>query len=569
MKKLLSYLKYYRTEAILAPLFKMLEAFFELMVPLVIAAMIDEGIARGNRGVIFSKAAILVLLCFVGFAASVTAQYFSAKAAAGFARRVRYDLFDNIQKLSYTQLDKLGSSSLITRMTSDMNQVQQGVNLTLRLLLRSQFIVFGAMIMAFTIDVREALIFAVAIPMLGLTVFLVMLYCLPGYRRVQAGLDGLLTLVRENLSGVRVIRAFRIEKAEKERFFDRNEELTRLQEKVGRISALMNPITLLILNIAIAILIYTGAVKVFAGELTQGEVVALYNYMSQILIELIKFANLIITITRAIACGRRVQAQLETVPDKDGGTLTAEDAGGDIVAFDKVFMRYDQAADDDLEDISFTVRRGEKIGIIGGTGSGKTTLVNLIPGFYKATGGQVRVFGKDVKELDMSWLRSRIGIVPQKAVLFSGTVRENMLWGNENATDEEIWEALEAAMAAPFIRTKNKGIDYVLEQGGRNLSGGQRQRLTIARALVRKPDILILDDSASALDYQTEYGLRQALFSLDYDPTVFIISQRTSSISGCDRILVMDDGRIVGNASHDELLSSCDEYREIYESQLA
>ena len=569
MKKLLSYLRFYRLEAILAPLLKMLEACFELFVPVVVASMIDDGILKADRHVIYTRAFILILLCAVGFSVSVLAQYFSAKAAAGFAKRVRHDLFKNIQSLSYSQLDRAGTSSLITGMTSDMNQVQQGVNMTLRLLLRSPFVVFGAMIMSFTIDVKEALIFAVVIPLLSAVVCIIMLWSIPRYKQIQAGLDGILMLVRENLSGVRVIRAFKREDFEKERFYRENGDLARLQERVGKISALMNPVTLLMVNTAIAILIYSGAVRVYAGILTQGKVVALYNYMSQILIELIKFASLILTITKAIACGNRVSAVLEMNDDMENGSEVPEkDQSGKItVEFSHVNMRYQGASDDTLTDISLHAETGEKIGIIGGTGSGKSTLVNLIPRFYDVSEGAVRINGRDVREYDVKSLREMIGMVSQSVSLFSGTIRDNLLWGNSGATDEELWEALELAQASDFVKKKAGGLDYVLEQAGKNLSGGQRQRLSIARALVRKPAILILDDSSSALDYQTEFLLRKALFSLDPSPVVFIVSQRTSSIRSCDRILVLDDGCTVGTGTHEELLKSCPEYREIHRSQ--
>lgn len=568
--KLLRYLRTYRKEAILAPLFKMLEATFELFVPLVVARMIDVGIAQSDRGVLYRSVLILILLCGVGFAASVTAQYFSAKAAAGFAKRVRHDLFENIQALSVGQIDRLGTSSLITRMTSDMNQVQQGVNLTLRLLLRSPFVVLGAMVMAFTIDVREAMIFAVAIPILSLVVYSIMRWCIPRYRSVQNELDGVTTLVRENLSGVRVIRAFRREEAETAHFHQENTALTALQEHVGRVSALMNPLTQLLLNLAVAVLIYTGAVRVQAGALSQGEVVALYNYMSQILIELVKFANLILTITRAVACANRIQAILEETPDMADGTKMSWAHGErdtPLVSFEHVYMRYPGAAEDALEDIDFKADRGMRIGVIGGTGSGKSTLVHLIPRFYDGSAGTVRVDGQDVREMSLSCLRDRIGIVPQRAVLFAGTIRDNLRWGEETATDEEMWDALEAAQAAEFVREKQGGLDYRIAQGGKNLSGGQRQRLTIARALVRKPDILILDDASSALDYATDLKLRRALQTIQPQTVTFLVSQRTSSLRGCDLILVLDDGRLVGKGRHEELLETCPVYREIHESQ--
>lgn len=563
MKKLLIYLKDYIKESILGPLFKLLEALFELFVPLVIAAIIDTGIENGDTGYIIKMCLVLVLLGFVGLAFSITAQYFAAKASVGFVSKIRHVLFGHIQSLSYSELDQIGTSTLITRMTSDMNQVQNGMNLALRLLLRSPFVVFGAMIMAFTIDVPSAMIFVYVTVVLLIVVFGIMLGSIPLYKKVQQKLDAVMTVTRENLTGVRVIRAFCKEDEETDDFINKNNELTASQKFVGKISALMNPVTYVIINLAIIWLIHTGAVRVEAGILTQGAVVALYNYMSQILVELIKLANLIINITKSIACGNRIQAVLDIKPDLESGSSSCNEGS---VEFDHVNLRYKNAGADSLSDITFTAAKGETIGIIGGTGSGKSSLVNLIPRFYDAASGEVKVGGVNVKDMDVEQLREKIGVVPQKAVLFHGTIRENMQWGVTNASDDEIMEAIEAAQGLDVIKAKG-GLDCEIEQGGKNLSGGQRQRLTIARALVKKPEILILDDSASALDFATDAALRKSLRELDYHPTVFIVSQRTSSIQHADRIIVLDDGAAVGIGTHDELMKSCSVYQEIYNSQ--
>lgn len=563
MKKLLVYLKDYIKESILGPLFKLLEALFELFVPLVIAAIIDTGIENGDTGYIIKMCLVLVLLGFVGLAFSITAQYFAAKASVGFVSKIRHVLFGHIQSLSYSELDQIGTSTLITRMTSDMNQVQNGMNLALRLLLRSPFVVFGAMIMAFTIDVPSAMIFVYVTIVLLIVVFGIMLGSIPLYKKVQQKLDAVMTVTRENLTGVRVIRAFCKEDEETDDFINKNNELTASQKFVGKISALMNPVTYVIINLAIIWLIHTGAVRVEAGILTQGAVVALYNYMSQILVELIKLANLIINITKSIACGNRIQAVLDIKPDLESGNSSCNEGS---VEFDHVNLRYKNAGADSLSDITFTAAKGETIGIIGGTGSGKSSLVNLIPRFYDAASGEVKVGGVNVKDMDVEQLREKIGVVPQKAVLFHGTIRENMQWGVTNASDDEIMEAIEAAQGLDVIKAKG-GLDCEIEQGGKDLSGGQRQRLTIARALVKKPEILILDDSASALDFATDAALRKSLRELDYHPTVFIVSQRTSSIQHADRIIVLDDGAAVGIGTHDELMKSCSVYQEIYNSQ--
>lgn len=563
MKKLLIYLKDYIKESILGPLFKLLEALFELFVPLVIAAIIDTGIENGDTGYIIKMCLVLVLLGFVGLAFSITAQYFAAKASVGFVSKIRHVLFGHIQSLSYSELDQIGTSTLITRMTSDMNQVQNGMNLALRLLLRSPFVVFGAMIMAFTIDVPSAMIFVYVTIVLLIVVFGIMLGSIPLYKKVQQKLDAVMTVTRENLTGVRVIRAFCKEDEETDDFINKNNELTASQKFVGKISALMNPVTYVIINLAIIWLIHTGAVRVEAGILTQGAVVALYNYMSQILVELIKLANLIINITKSIACGNRIQAVLDIKPDLESGNSSCNEGS---VEFDHVNLRYKNAGADSLSDITFTAAKGETIGIIGGTGSGKSSIVNLIPRFYDAASGEVKVGGVNVKDMDVEQLREKIGVVPQKAVLFHGTIRENMQWGVTNASDDDIMEAIEAAQGLDVIKAKG-GLDCEIEQGGKNLSGGQRQRLTIARALVKKPEILILDDSASALDFATDAALRKSLRELDYHPTVFIVSQRTSSIQHADRIIVLDDGAAVGIGTHDELMKSCSVYQEIYNSQ--
>lgn len=556
----------YRKECVLGPLFKLLEALFELFVPLVIAAIIDKGIDTGNQDYVIRMCLVLIALGLTGLALSITAQYFSAKAAVGFVKKLKYELFAHIESLSYSEIDGIGTSTLITRMTSDMNQIQTGVNLTLRLLLRSPFVVFGAMIMAFTINVRAALIFVVTIPLLSIVVFGIMLWCIPIYKKVQQKLDQLLALTRENITGVRVIRAFCQEDEEIEEFEKRNEALTSSQKFVGRISALMNPVTYVIINLAIIWLIQRGAVSVNAGILTQGAIVALYNYMSQILVELVKMANMIITLTKSVACGNRVQSIFEIHSSLP--VVPEEKAEQDAIslAFRNVSFRYKTAGDDSLSNLDFSVKKGETVGIIGGTGSGKTSLVNLIPRFYDATEGDVLFNGKNVKSYPLDNLRERIGVVPQKAVLFQGTIRENMQWGKPDATDEEIMAAAEIAQAADVIEKKG-GLDFVLEQGGRNLSGGQRQRFTIARALVGNPELLILDDSASALDFATDAALRKAIRNMEQTPTIFIVSQRTSSIQHADKILVLDDGSIVGCGTHKELLKTCSVYQEIYSSQ--
>ena len=568
MKKLLVYMKHYKKETILAPLFKMLEASFELFVPLVMAAMVDVGIKNADIPYIFKMGLLLVLLAVVGLATSVTAQFFSAKAAVGFTAEIKHVLFEHIQSMNYAQMDKAGTSTLITRLTSDMNQVQSGVNLVLRLFLRSPIVVFGAMIMAFTIDVKAAFIFVVTIPLLSIVVFGIMLLSIPLYKKVQTALDKVLGITRENLSGVRVIRAFCREKEEQEKFDGYNDNLTQLQLFVGKISALMNPVTYIIVNAATIVLIYTGAVQVDEGILTRGEVIALVNYMSQILVELVKLANLIITMTKAVACGNRIQAVLDTpagIRVYEEEEKVATDAK---VIFEHATLRYPGAGADSLSDVHLEVKKGETIGIIGGTGSGKSTLVQMIPRFYDATGGRVLVDGRDVKTYEPEELIEKIGMVPQKALLFAGTIRDNLCWGKEDATDEEIWKALESAQAKEFVAEKEGQLDFEIRQGGRNLSGGQKQRLTIARALVKKPEILILDDSASALDYATDAALRAAIRKLDEDMTVFIVSQRTASVLHADRIVVLEDGDVAGIGTHDELLSTCEVYREIHESQL-
>lgn len=570
MKKLLIYLKAYRKEACLAPIFKMLEAVFELFVPLVIKGIIDYGIAAEDRAYCLRMGLLLLLLAVIGLAMATTAQWFSARAAAGFAAKIKQVLMEHIQKLSYTELDTIGTSTLITRMTSDVNQVQTGTNLVLRLFMRSPFIVFGSMIMAFTIDFKAAMIFVITIPLLSVVVFGIMLSSIPLYKKVQSQLDRVLGITRENLTGVRVIRAFNKEEEEISHFKTENEQFTRLQTFVGKISALMNPLTFVIVNSAILVLVWTGAWRVEGGILTQGAVVALVNYMSQILVELIKLADLIINITKAVACGNRIQKVLEVEPSMENGSkecIEEKRTPANAVDFNNVSLTYSGAGAPSLTDIDLHVKTGQTIGIIGGTGSGKTSVVNLIPRFYDATQGNVLVFGKPVKEQDMESLRSQIAVVPQKAVLFAGTIRENMKWGKEDATDEEIMEALTIAQAAEVVQKKEGGLDAFVEQGGKNLSGGQRQRLTIARALVRKPRILILDDSASALDFATDAALRKAIREMKNAPTVFIVSQRTSSIRFADQILVLDDGKSVGVGTHDELLTTCSVYKEIYDSQ--
>ncbi len=567
MKHLIKHSKNYTKEVICGPLFKLFEASFELGVPLVMKQMIDVGIGEGRSGYIVGMSFVLILLGVLGLTSTVIAQYFSAKAAVGIASGMKRDMLSHIQSLSFTELDSAGTSTLITRMTSDANQVQNGINLTLRLFMRSPFIVFGAMIMAFTIDVKSALIFAAVIPALSIVVFGIMLICIPLYRKVQSRLDGVLSITRENLTGVRVIRAFCREDTEKSRFDAKSEELAEEQERVGRISALMNPLTYVLINFAVLILIYVGAIRVETGILTRGAVIALYNYMSQILVELVKFASLIITITKSVACEHRMEKVFEMMPSM----LNTEDAEKpsqiNDITFKNVSLKYATSSENSLEGIDFTVKKGETVGIIGGTGSGKTSLVNLIPRFYDASEGEILVNGKNIIGFDIEALRSRIGIVPQKAVLFRGTIKENLLWGNEKATEEDIKEALAASQCADFVSAKKDGLFEKVEQNGRNFSGGQRQRLTIARALVRRPDVLILDDSSSALDFATDAAFRRAISALDYDPTVFIVSQRTSSIKNADKIIVLDDGIQVGVGDHESLLRDCPVYREIHESQ--
>ncbi len=566
MFKLLKYLKEYKKEAVLAPLFKMSEALLELFVPLIVSSLIDVGInGTGGREYIVKMCLLLVLFGLAGLGLSVTAQYFAAKAAVGFTKQVRFRLFEHIQQMEYSKLDKIGTSTLMTRLTSDMNQVQNGMNLTLRLLLRSPFVVFGSMVMAFTVNSRLALIFAVAIPVLAIVVFSIMLACIPLYKKVQAQLDSLLGAARENLTGVRVIRAFCKEENEKKRFNERNEILTAGQVKVGKISALMNPVTYVVVNLAIAYLIYRGAISVEAGIVTQGALIALYNYMTQILVELIKLANLIINITRSIACGNRVEAVLEEDTGEIGGKETETDENAPAVEFDGVSLIYGDNREPSIENISFTVQKGQTVGIIGGTGSGKTSVVNMIPAFYPASSGTVKVFGKDVKDLDKDYLRSLCGVVPQKARLFKGTIRNNLLWGNENADDSVLEKAIEISQSKEIVAAKTDGLDSPVEQNGRNFSGGQKQRLCIARALVKQPKILILDDSASALDYATDLKLRRGIAELK-DTTVFIVSQRTSSLKHADLILVLDDGHISASGTHEQLLENSPLYREIHYS---
>ena len=567
MRKLLRFLKDYKKESILSPLFKLLEASFELFVPLVMAAIIDTGIGNKDGGFILKMCGILILLALVGLTCSITAQYFAAKAAVGFATKVRHALFDHIQKLSYTEMDTAGTDTMITRMTSDINQAQSGVNMVLRLFLRSPFIVFGAMIMAFTIDVKAALIFVVTIPVLSVVVFGIMIITIPLFRRVQASLDKVLGVTRENLTGSRVIRAFNKEQEEIADFDESNERLTDVQLFVGKISALMNPLTYIIINVALVILIWTGAIQVNIGKISQGEVVALVNYMSQILVELVKLANLIITVTKAIACGNRVQSIFEMETSLVDGNGSKKEDTGYTVEFRNVSMRYKGAGADTLTGIDFKAKPGDTIGIIGGTGSGKSSVVNLIPRFYDVTEGQVMVDGMDVREYKITDLRDKIGIVPQKAVLFAGTVRSNLAWGKEDATEEEMQQALAVAQAAEVVDKKDGKLDAEVEQGGKNFSGGQKQRLTIARALVKQPEILIMDDSSSALDYATDAKLRQAIHNMPNRPTVFIVSQRAASIMYADKIIVLDDGTVAGTGTHEELLKDCSVYQEIYYSQ--
>lgn len=569
MKQILKYLKEYKKECICAPLFKLLEASFELIVPLVMAAIIDNGITASDKPYIWKMGGVLVLLAAVGLVSSVTAQYFAAKAAVGFSTKLRHILFEKIESLSFSKMDTVGTSTLITRMTSDINQVQSGVNLVLRLFLRSPFIVFGAMAMAFTVNVRAAMVFVVTIPLLSIVVFSVMAASLPLYKKVQSSLDTVLSHTRENLEGTRVIRAFNKQNDEIDSFNRDNEFLTNMQQVVGRISALTNPLTFIIINIATIAVIVSGGKQVYAGILTQGEVVALVNYMSQILVELIKLANLIVQVTKAVACGNRIADVLSIpskLPEKNPKLIGAKD-GAPEVEFDHVCMTYEGAADETLTDISFTVQKGQTIGIIGGTGSGKSSLVNLIPRFYDATKGTIRIQGNDINDYDAVQLRDKIGVVMQKAVLFAGAIADNLRWGKNDATEEEMWKALDIAQATEVVKGKEGGLDYMIEQGGKNLSGGQKQRLTIARAVVKDPDILILDDSASALDFATDASLRAALKGMHGDKTIFIVSQRTSSIQFADNIIVLDDGQMVGFGPHEELLETCETYKEIYDSQ--
>ena len=573
MKQLMMYLKDYKKESILAPLFKLLEAFFELLVPLVMANIIDYGISNRNMGYIGKMGLLLLLLGVVGLASSITAQFFAAKAAVGFSTQLRQALFDHIEDLSFTDIDKAGTSTMITRMTSDVNQVQSGINMTLRLFLRSPIIVFGAMIMAFTIDVKCALIFVVAIPLLSVVVFGIILSTIPMYKKVQSKLDQVLGITRENLTGVRVIRAFHQEAKESDRFRENNEALSAMQIFVGKISACMNPVTYIIVNGAIIALIYTGAVQVNIGNLSQGEVVAIINYMNQILVELVKLANLIVTMTKALACAERVAsvfdigADVAYVEAQDQKLADKVDKSAPFLDFKHVSLTYQGAGAPTLQDMNFTINRGDTVGIIGGTGSGKTSLVNLIPGFYPATEGEILLEGRDIRTMSDEELRGRIGVVPQKAVLFKGTIRSNLQWGKPDATEEEMWKALELAQASEVVDGKPGKLDATVAQNGKNFSGGQRQRLTIARALVRNPEILILDDSASALDYATDAKLRAAIRTLEDKTTTFIVSQRASTIRHADKIIVLDDGEIAGMGTHDELLKDCTVYQEIYYSQ--
>ena len=585
MKKLLRFMGHYKKETVLAPLFKMLEASFELFVPLVMAAIVDAGIKNADIPYILKMGLVLVALALIGLATAATAQYFSARAAVGFAAELKHALFEHIQSMNYAETDKTGTSTLITRLTSDVNQVQSGVNLVLRLFLRSPIVVFGAMIMAFTIDVKAALIFVVTIPALSVVVFGIMLVSIPLYKKVQAALDKVLGITRENLSGVRVIRAFSREEEEKELFAGYNASLMDIQNFVGKISALMNPVTYIIVNVATIVLIYTGAVQVDEGILTQGEVIALVNYMSQILVELVKLANLIITVTKAVACGNRIQtvfdqpsgmkvyteeeARTAAVNGRETDRTEAVQPSEAKVVFEHANLCYPGAGADSLIDIHVAVKKGETVGIIGGTGSGKSSLVQMIPRFYDATAGRVLVDGKDVKTYEPEALRDKIGIVPQKAVLFRGSIRDNIRWGKEDASDEEIRKALLAAQALSFVEEKEGGLDFVVAQGGKNLSGGQKQRLTIARALVMQPEILILDDSASALDYATDAALRKSIKELDPEMTVFIVSQRTASVLHADKILVLEDGEVAGIGTHQELLTTCPVYKEIHDSQIS
>lgn len=568
MSKLLKYLKKYKIESILAPFFKLIEVAFELIVPLIVSTIIDVGIENGDKVYIIKRCLLLGLFGILGLCSTLVAQYFSAKASVGFATDIRHALFQHIGKLSYSQLDSLGAPTLITRLTGDINQVQTGTNLTLRLVLRSPFVVFGAVIMAFTVDVKSSLVFVVAVPALAAVVFAIMLVCIPMYRKVQQKLDGLLSKTRENLLGTRVVRAFCKEEEEIADFDAKNSALTEMQTAVGRISAFMNPATFVLINLAIIALIYVGAIRVDSGAISRGAVVALYNYMSQILVELIKLANLIISVTKAIACGNRIQSVLDIEPGTVPGTVTDGNENSEYsVEFDKACLSYN-GSEESLHNIDLKIKRGSSIGVIGSTGSGKTSLVNLIPRFYDVTGGCVLVDGVDVRDYDTKALRSKIGVVSQKKALFAGTVRDNIRFGKQDATDEEIWQALETAQAKQMIEDKSGQLDFVLEQEGKNLSSGQRQRMTIARALVRKPEVLILDDAASALDYATGAALNKALRNTDFAPTVITVSQRVAAIRNTDTIVVLDEGEIVGMGTNDELLRSCEVYKEIFDSQL-
>ena len=568
MSKLLKYLKKYEIESILAPFFKLIEVAFELTVPLIVSTIIDVGIENGDKVYIIKRCLLLGLLGILGLCSTLVAQYFSAKASVGFATDIRHALFQHIGKLSYSQLDSLGAQTLISRLTGDINQVQTGTNLTLRLVLRSPFVVFGAVIMAFTVDVKSSLVFVVAVPALAAVVFAIMLVCIPMYRKVQQKLDGLLSKTRENLLGTRVVRAFCKEEEEITDFDAKNNALTEMQTAVGRISAFMNPATFVLINLAIIALIYVGAIRVDSGAISRGAVVALYNYMSQILVELIKLANLIISVTKAIACGNRIQSVLDIEPGTVPGTVTDGNENSEYsVEFDKACLSYN-GSEESLHNIDLKIKRGSSIGVIGSTGSGKTSLVNLIPRFYDVTDGCVLVDGVDVRDYDTKALRSKIGVVSQKKALFAGTVRDNIRFGKQDATDEEIWQALETAQAKQMIEDKSGQLDFVLEQEGKNLSGGQRQRMTIARALVRKPEVLILDDAASALDYATGAALNKALRNTDFAPTVITVSQRVAAIRNADTIVVLDEGEIVGMGTNDELLRSCEVYKEIFDSQL-
>ena len=556
-------------EAICAPVFKIIEAIFELLVPLVVAKIIDVGIPSGNKGYIVGMCGIMILFGAIGLASTLTAQYFSAKGAVGFSSTVRQALFDHIQSLSFAELDRLGTSTLITRLTNDINQVQTGVNLTLRLLMRSPIIVFGAMIMAFTIDVKSALIFVGVIPALSVVVFGIMLVSIPLYAKVQARLDKVLLKTKENLAGARVIRAFCMEESETTDFVEKNESLAKIQKFVGKISSVMNPMTYVIVNLGIILLLYRGAIEVDNGRLTQGMVIALYNYMSQILVELVKLANLIISITKSVACGNRIQAVLDITPSMEDGSVSSGDENSEYaVEMENVSFKYASASAASIEDINLKIKKGETLGVIGSTGCGKTTLISLIPRVYDCTAGKVKVNGVDVKDYSQEALRESVAVVMQKTVLFNGSIRDNIRWGNENATDEEISQAVSSAQAADVVASKPEGLDFIVEQGGKNLSGGQQQRLSIARALVRKPEILILDNSSSALDYATEAALRKSIAELDFKPTVITVSQRVSAVMHSDRIMVLEDGRAVGLGTHDELLKSCPEYKELYESQV-